>query len=103
MSTGTRDVILEARDVSRSFRGLQALADYNLRLHSGEILGVIGPNGAGKTTLFNAVTGVLPPTAGRIEFDGRDITRLPPHKRARRLTCPSCAQCRPRTTMPMLA
>src|SRR3954454_1448205 len=78
VSVGSSDVILEARDVSRSFRGLQALADYNLRLHTGEILGVIGPNGAGKTTLFNVITGFLPPTAGTIRLRDQDITGKEP-------------------------
>ena len=78
MSTGASDVILEARNVSRSFRGLQALADYNLRLHTGEILGVIGPNGAGKTTLFNVITGFLPPTSGTIHLHDQDITGKKP-------------------------
>jgi branched-chain amino acid transport system ATP-binding protein len=74
----TGDVILDASNVSRSFRGLQALADYNLRLGTGEILGVIGPNGAGKTTLFNVITGFLPPTTGTIRLRGTDITGKPP-------------------------
>lgn len=79
MSDATGDVILEASNVSRSFRGLQALADYNLRLVSGEILGVIGPNGAGKTTLFNVITGFLPPTAGTIRLRGQEITGRAPN------------------------
>jgi branched-chain amino acid transport system ATP-binding protein len=76
--------LLRAVGVSRRFRGLLALSNYNLELHQGEILGVIGPNGAGKTTLFNLVTGFLRPTTGRIEMLGEDITGLRPDLVARR-------------------
>jgi branched-chain amino acid transport system ATP-binding protein len=54
-----------------------------LDLAPGEFLGVIGPNGAGKTSLFNLITGLRRPTEGRILLDGKDITALPPHRRAR--------------------
>lgn len=50
-------------------------------VHEGEILGLIGPNGAGKTTLFNLITGVHPPTKGRVFFEDKDITSTPPHSR----------------------
>ncbi len=81
METGTTDgTILRATGLGRSFRGLEALADYDLDLRQGEILGVIGPNGAGKTTLFNVLTGFLPPTAGRIEFRDRSLAGLPPDR-----------------------
>jgi branched-chain amino acid transport system ATP-binding protein len=77
-------VVLQAEGLGRSFRGLQALADYDLTLRDGEILGVIGPNGAGKTTLFNVLTGFVRPTTGRITFLDRDITGLSPDKIAKR-------------------
>ena len=77
-------VLLRARNVSRRFRGLVALTDYNLELRQGEILGVIGPNGAGKTTLFNVITGFVKPTTGRIEMLGEDISGMRPDRIARR-------------------
>lgn len=70
--------LLQVHDLAKSFRGVQALQDYRLELGRRELIGVIGPNGAGKTTLFNALTGVAPPTRGRIVFDGQDITRATP-------------------------
>ena len=66
--------LLEARGLSKSFRGLRALEGYDLRLAPHSIHGVIGPNGAGKTTLFHLLSGFLPPTSGTIAFEGRDIT-----------------------------
>jgi branched-chain amino acid transport system ATP-binding protein len=78
------DVLLRATGLSRRFRGLQALKDYQLDLRPGEILGVIGPNGAGKTTLFNVMTGFVRPTTGHIQWLGQDITRLNPDQIARR-------------------
>lgn len=72
--------LLECIDVSRSFGGLQAVRGFNLQLEEGELVGLIGPNGAGKTTVFNTITGVFPPTAGTIRFQGRDLKRLPPYR-----------------------
>ena len=66
--------LLEARSLSKSFRGLHALVDYDLRLEPLTIHGVIGPNGAGKTTLFHLLSGFMQPTSGSIFFEGRDIT-----------------------------
>jgi branched-chain amino acid transport system ATP-binding protein len=75
--------LLEARGLSKSFRGLQALVDYELRLAPLTIHGVIGPNGAGKTTLFHLLSGFLRPSSGSIVFDGRDITGTPAYAVAR--------------------
>ncbi len=76
-SPAERPVLLTARGVGRAFRGLQALADYELDLRRGDILGVIGPNGAGKTTLFNVITGFIAPSSGRITLDGQEIAGMP--------------------------
>jgi branched-chain amino acid transport system ATP-binding protein len=75
--------LLEVQGLSKSFRGLQALIDYDLRLPVGTIHGVIGPNGAGKTTLFHVLSGFLRPSAGTIRFDGRDITGSSAYRVAR--------------------
>jgi branched-chain amino acid transport system ATP-binding protein len=72
--------ILEARNVSMHFGELAALQNISLSVQKGEILGLIGPNGAGKTTFFNCVTGFLNATRGDIFFNGRNITRLGPHR-----------------------
>jgi branched-chain amino acid transport system ATP-binding protein len=75
--------LLEVHGLSRFFRGLVALADYDLRLAAGTIHGVIGPNGAGKTTLFNVLSGFLRPTRGTIRFQGADITGAPAYRVSR--------------------
>jgi branched-chain amino acid transport system ATP-binding protein len=65
--------ILEARDVTMVFGGIQALSNVNASFFPGEICGLIGPNGAGKTTFFDCLTGLRKPTAGSIRFDGEEI------------------------------
>jgi branched-chain amino acid transport system ATP-binding protein len=80
---GAADALLDVRGLSKAFRGLQALTEYELRLAPGTIHGVIGPNGAGKTTLFHLLSGFLRPSAGSIRFDGRDITGEPSYRVAR--------------------
>ena len=65
-----------------SFGGVLAVDDLSIRLRPGAITGLIGPNGAGKTTAFNILAGSQLPSAGRVLFEGADITALPPHKRA---------------------
>jgi len=76
-------MILKAQDLSKSFMGIHALSEVSMTVMKGEILGVIGPNGAGKTTLFNVLTGMFQPDGGRIELEGKPITRLMPYRRVR--------------------
>jgi branched-chain amino acid transport system ATP-binding protein len=75
--------VLSLSDVTVAFEALRAVDGVTLSVPRGQRRAIIGPNGAGKTTLFNAITGMILPSAGRIEFDGHDVTRLPPHRRAR--------------------
>ena len=75
--------MLEVADVTVRFGGHRALDRVSLTADAGEITGLIGPNGAGKTTLFNVVTGLGTPQEGRVLIEGRNITKLPPYKRAR--------------------
>jgi len=73
--------LLRVEGVSRHFGSLVAVDKVSLEVAPGELRAVIGPNGAGKTTFFNMISGFVAPTAGRILFDGHDITRTPPHQR----------------------
>ena len=68
-------VLLEVEAAQKRFGGLAAVNNVSFEVMSGEILGLIGPNGAGKSTMFNLVTGAMPLSAGKVTFDGRDITR----------------------------
>src|SRR4051812_7318127 len=74
--------VLEVRDLSIRFGGLQALEDVNLEVNEYEIVGLIGPNGAGKTTAFNCITGFYKPNTGTVTYRGADVTRVPPHAKA---------------------
>ena len=73
--------LLELRDISVSFGGLQAVNHVSVDVAEGTIVGLIGPNGAGKTTTFNVISGLQAAT-GQVIFDGHDVTSLPPHRRA---------------------
>ena len=76
--------LLEVRALARSFYGVHALNGVDFDVEVGTITGLIGPNGAGKTTLFHCVSGLIPPEAGHVRFDGHDITGKPPHRITRR-------------------
>jgi branched-chain amino acid transport system permease protein len=75
--------MLSVKNLSRSFGGVAALSDLSFDLERGKILGLIGPNGAGKTTLINAVSGIFPPTSGRIEWEGSEIQGKSAHRVAK--------------------
>jgi branched-chain amino acid transport system ATP-binding protein len=75
----TDDALLVAARVRKEFGGLVAVDDVDFTVPRSSIVSLIGPNGAGKTTFFNMLTGVYRPTAGRIVFDGEDLTGKPPH------------------------
>ncbi|MSP97702.1 MAG: ABC transporter ATP-binding protein [Betaproteobacteria bacterium] len=76
----TAAALLEVRSISKRFGGLTAVANVDLDVAAGEILGVIGPNGAGKTTLFNMIAGALPATGGTVQFSGVSILGRAPHE-----------------------
>ena len=76
--------ILEVHQLSKRFGGLEALSEVDLVVEPGEVIGVIGPNGAGKSTFFNLLSGVMKPTAGKVVFEGQDVTGMKPHRIASR-------------------
>jgi branched-chain amino acid transport system ATP-binding protein len=78
------DTILETQGLCKEFLGFAAVQDVSLKIRRGSVHALIGPNGAGKTTVFNLLTGFVKPTAGRIRFNGADITDEPPVQVARR-------------------
>jgi branched-chain amino acid transport system ATP-binding protein len=74
------DATLEVTGVTMRFGGLKALADFNLVMRPGELVGLIGPNGAGKTTAFNAITGVYQPSEGEVKVGGVRVNGRRPHQ-----------------------
>ena len=75
--------MLELAGIGKRFGGLTALEGISFKVAKGSITGIIGPNGAGKTTLFNVATGIYPPSQGAMLLEGKDISALPPERRAR--------------------
>lgn len=73
--------ILNVSDIRKSYGTFEVLKGVSFAVADGETFAIIGPNGAGKTTLFKALTGESTPNSGRVDYDGRDITTMPPHRR----------------------
>lgn len=74
--------LLEVKQLTKRFGGLVAVNRMSFEVAQGEILGLIGPNGAGKTTVFNLISGIMPATAGSIVLNGRELNRMPAHRRS---------------------
>ncbi len=81
--SSTNEFILSTSGLTKNFDGLIAVDDVSLDVERGSIKSIIGPNGSGKTTFFNLITGALPPSSGKIYFEGQDITRFSMHQRTR--------------------
>ncbi len=76
--------LLHTEGLTKSYRRRRVVDGVSIRVERGEIVGLLGPNGAGKTTSFRMVVGMVPPDEGTVEFDGRDVTKMPMYRRARR-------------------
>ena len=96
-SQGSDDVVLEIRNLSRSFGGLKAVQNVSFKLRRNEILGIIGPNGAGKTTLFNLLNGFLRPGTGEILLDGSRTSSVRQASAGPSRSCAHSCACRSRT------
>ena len=75
--------LLEARDITKQYKGKQVVNGISISVSQGEIVGLLGPNGAGKTTSFNMIVGLVNPDDGDIIFEGNSIVKMPMHARAR--------------------
>ena len=75
--------LFAAEKIAINFGGIKAVDGVSFAIEKGEVFTIIGPNGAGKTTIFNLMSRIYDPTAGRLMFEGEDITRVPPHRIAR--------------------
>ncbi|MGC9130333.1 MAG: ABC transporter ATP-binding protein [Pyrobaculum sp.] len=75
--------MIDVKNVSVQFGGVSALENVNFGIRKGEVVGLVGPNGAGKTSLLNVISGFYKPRSGRVYLEGRDITDVPPFKRAK--------------------
>lgn len=76
-------MLVETRGLVKEYRRRRVVNGVNMNVREGEIVGLLGPNGAGKTTSFYMITGLIPPTSGKVYFKGKDVTRLPMFRRAR--------------------
>jgi len=79
----TNEVQLKVKNIHMAFGAVQALMDVSFEVKKGEIFSIIGPNGAGKTVLLNCINGLYHPQKGRIDFEGKEITKLRPYQRAK--------------------
>ena len=77
------ETILKVEDVCKNYGGVAAVDHVGFEIEAGETVGLIGPNGAGKTTLVNLISGSQPVSSGRIIFEGKDLTKMPPFRIAR--------------------
>ncbi len=77
-------MILEAENIRKSYGNKEILKGVSLCVNKGEVVGILGPNGAGKTTLFSVMMGFTSPDSGSVKVNGTDVTRLPPHERAKK-------------------
>lgn len=83
-TAATGDAILVAEGLTKTYKRRRVVDGVDLAVERGEIVGLLGPNGAGKTTSFRMVVGMVTPDRGTVHFDGRDVTRMPMYRRARR-------------------
>ena len=74
--------MLELKNISVQFGGIKALADVSFKVEKNTLFSIIGPNGAGKTTLLNVISGRYKPTSGELYYEGKNLTKIHPNKRA---------------------